>query len=58
VLIHILTNKYDEAFKLIYNLADQGGELWALRYNLTVPLAQWLAMTDTRNVKRWQIGKV
>jgi histidyl-tRNA synthetase len=58
VLKYILTNRYGEDFKLIYNLADQGGELCALCYNLTVPLAQGLAMTDTRNVKRWQIGKV
>jgi hypothetical protein len=31
-----LTGKYGEDSKLIYDLADQGGELLALRYDLTV----------------------
>ena len=31
-----LTNKYGEDSKLIYDLQDQGGELLALRYDLTV----------------------
>jgi hypothetical protein len=57
-LKHNLNNKYGEDSKLIYDLVDQGGELCALRYNLTVLLAQWLAMTGTRNVKRWQIAKI
>jgi histidyl-tRNA synthetase len=29
--------RYGEDSKLIYDLADQGGELLALRYDLTVP---------------------
>ena len=31
-----LEGKYGEDSKLIYNLADQGGELLSLRYDLTV----------------------
>ena len=31
-----LTGKYGEDSKLIYDLADQGGEILALRYDLTV----------------------
>jgi len=32
----VLTGKYGEDSKLIYDLADQGGEICALRYDLTV----------------------
>ena len=35
-LKEILTGKYGEDSKLIYDLADQGGESCALRYDLTV----------------------
>jgi histidyl-tRNA synthetase len=38
-----LTNKYGEDSKLIYDLQDQGGELLALRYDLTVPFARYVA---------------
>jgi len=31
-----LTGKYGDDAKLIYDLKDQGGELLALRYDLTV----------------------
>jgi histidyl-tRNA synthetase len=54
----ILTDKYGEDSKLIYDLEDQGGELCALRYDLTVPFARWLAMSNMRQIKRFQIGKV
>jgi histidyl-tRNA synthetase len=54
----LLTDKYGEDSKLIYDLKDQDGELCALRYDLTVPFARWLAMNNTRNIKRFQIGKV
>jgi histidyl-tRNA synthetase len=54
----ILTDKYGEDAKLIYDLEDQGGELCALRYDLTVPFARWLATSNTRQIKRFQIGKV
>lgn len=35
-----LTGKYGEDTKLIYELQDQGGELLALRYDLTVSCAR------------------
>ncbi|KAJ4366876.1 Cytoplasmic and mitochondrial histidine tRNA synthetase [Neocucurbitaria cava] len=54
----ILTDKYGEDAKLIYDLMDQGGELCALRYDFTVPFARWLAMSGVRQIKRYQIGKV
>jgi len=56
----ILTGKYGEDSKLIYNLSDQGGELCALRYDLTVPFARFLAATGStfQNMKRYHIGKV
>lgn len=55
----ILSEKYGEDSKLIYNLEDQGGELCSLRYDLTVPFARWLAMhSDVRQIKRYQIAKV
>lgn len=54
----ILTNKYGEDSKLIYDLKDQGGEICALRYDLTVPFARYLACGKIRRMKRYQIGKV
>ena len=36
VLQETLTGKYGEDSKLIYDLADQGGEIASLRYDLTV----------------------
>lgn len=54
-----LTGKYgEEGSKLIYNIADQGGELLSLRYDLTVPFARYVAMNRLNNWKRFQIGKV
>lgn len=37
-LKEVLTGKYGEDSKLIYDLQDQGGELCSLRYDLTVSL--------------------
>lgn len=62
----VLTDKYGEDAKLIFDLQDQGGEQLALRYDHTVPLARWLAMTRGTGGgegsgiggKIWQIGKV
>lgn len=54
----ILTSKYGEDSKLIYDLQDQLGELLSLRYDLTVPFARHLAMNRITNIKRYQIGKV
>ena len=53
-----LTGKYGEDSKLIYDLADQGGELLALRYDLTVPFARFLALNSVGNIKRFHIGNV
>ncbi|NXL49355.1 SYHC protein, partial [Podilymbus podiceps] len=53
-----LTGKYGEDSKLIYELQDQGGELLALRYDLTVPFARYLAMNRITNMKRYHVAKV
>jgi len=53
-----LTGKYGEDSKLIYDLADQGGEILALRYDLTVPFARFLATYKIENIKRYHIAKV
>src|SRR5436190_1234280 len=58
-LKEILAGKYGEDSKLIYDLADQGGEICSLRYDLTVPFARWLAMNrEIQNLKRYHIAKV
>ncbi|TPP61659.1 Histidyl-tRNA synthetase [Fasciola gigantica] len=54
----VLTGKYGEDSKLIYDLKDQGGELLSLRYDLTVPFARHVAMHKIKAIKRYQIGKV
>ena len=54
----MLTGKYGEDSKLIYDLDNQGGELLSLRYDLTVPFARYLAMNKITNIKRYQIAKV
>jgi len=55
----ILAGKYGEDSKLIYDLADQGGEICSLRYDLTVPFARWLAMNqNVSSIKRYHIAKV
>ncbi|KAL5174610.1 Histidine--tRNA ligase, cytoplasmic [Glycine soja] len=53
-----LMGKYGEDSKLIYDLADQGGELLSLRYDLTVPFARFVAMNGLVSFKRYQIAKV
>lgn len=57
-LKEVLTGKYGEDSKLIYDLADQGGELLSLRYDLTVPFARFLAMNSVGNIKRYHMAKV
>lgn len=57
-LKEVLMGKYGEDSKLIYDLADQGGELLSLRYDLTVPFARFLAMNTVGNIKRYHIAKV
>lgn len=53
-----LLGKYGEDSKLIYDLKDQGGEQLSLRYDLTVPLARYIATSGLDHLKRYQIGKV
>jgi histidyl-tRNA synthetase len=53
-----LCGKYGEDSKLIYDLADQGGELLALRYDLTVPFARFLSSNPVGNIKRYHIARV
>nr|XP_031361924.1 histidine--tRNA ligase, cytoplasmic [Lonchura striata domestica] len=53
-----LLGKYGEESKLIYELQDQGGELLALRYDLTVPFARYLAMNKITKMKRYHVAKV
>ena len=58
-LREILAGKYGEDSKLIYDLADQGGEICSLRYDLTVPFARYLAMNaQIQNIKRYHLAKV
>ncbi|XP_076303505.1 histidine--tRNA ligase isoform X2 [Lasioglossum baleicum] len=57
-LKEVLTGKYGEDSKLIYDLKDQGGEILALRYDLTVPFARYLAMGKISSIKRYHIAKV
>ncbi|XP_068970546.1 histidine--tRNA ligase, cytoplasmic isoform X1 [Bombus flavifrons] len=54
----VLTGKYGEDSKLIYDLKDQGGEILSLRYDLTVPFARYLAMGKISSIKRYHIAKV
>ena len=53
-----LMGKYGEDSKLIYDLADQGGEILSLRYDLTVPFARHVAVHGISNIKRYHIAKV
>uniref|UniRef100_A0A914XL36 histidine--tRNA ligase n=1 Tax=Plectus sambesii TaxID=2011161 RepID=A0A914XL36_9BILA len=55
----VLLGKYgEEGGKLVFDLADQGGELLSMRYDLTVPFARYLAMNKVAKMKRYQIAKV
>jgi histidyl-tRNA synthetase len=57
-----LLGKYGEEEKLIYQFKDRGGRELALRYDLTVPLARYVANNLDVIVKgafsRYQIGQV
>merc|ERR1712186_147455 len=57
-LKEVLTGKYGEDSKLIYNLEDQGGEILSLRYDLTVPFARYCGMNGIDQIKRYHIAKV
>jgi histidyl-tRNA synthetase len=54
-----LMGKYGEDSKLIYDLADQGGEILSLRYDLTIPFVRYLTTNNTKQkMKRYHIAKV
>jgi histidyl-tRNA synthetase len=56
-----LLGKYGEEEKLIYQFTDRGGRKLALRYDLTVPLARFVANNLgllTPSFSRYQIGSV
>eukprot|EP01095_Lingulamoeba_sp_RSL-Kostka_P006110 TRINITY_DN1890_c0_g1_i1.p1 TRINITY_DN1890_c0_g1~~TRINITY_DN1890_c0_g1_i1.p1 ORF type:complete len:644 (-),score=280.47 TRINITY_DN1890_c0_g1_i1:113-2044(-) len=58
-LTNILTEKYGEDEKLIFNLEDQGGQICSLRYDLTVPFARFMGSNSSiQQIKRYQIGRV
>lgn len=57
----ILSGKYGEEEKLIYNFEDRGGRKVALRYDHTVPLARAIAQHQNQiklPFKRYEIAKV
>lgn len=56
-----LSGKYGEEEKLIYKFTDRGERELALRYDLTVPLARFVANNQnllTPTFSRYQIGQV
>ena len=54
-----LKGKYGEEERLIYEFADRGGRQLALRYDLTVPLARYVATYNPQlPFRRYQIGQV
>lgn len=57
-LREILTNKYGDDSKLIYNLEDQGGDICSLRYDLTVPFSRYLCTNRIQKMRRYQIANV
>ncbi len=55
-----LTGKYGEEERLIYKFTDRGDRELALRYDLTVPLARYVAANPSLKMpfRRYQIGQV
>lgn len=54
-----LKGKYGEEEKLIYEFTDRGGRKLALRYDLTIPLARYVATYNpSLPFRRYQIGQV
>lgn len=55
----ILKGKYGEQERLIYEFKDRGGRELALRYDLTVPLARYVATYNPKlPFRRYQTGQV
>ncbi|KKS00390.1 MAG: Histidyl-tRNA synthetase [Candidatus Curtissbacteria bacterium GW2011_GWC2_41_21] len=54
-----LKGKYGEEERLIYEFKDRGGRDLALRYDLTVPVARYVATNNPPlPFRRYQIGQV
>lgn len=54
-----LKGKYGEEERLIYEFTDRGGRKLALRYDLTVPLARYVATYNpSLPFRRYQVGQV
>lgn len=53
-----LVGQYGDNDKLIYELLDQGGVELAMRYDLTVPFARYVASNNISEMKRFHIAKV
>ena len=56
-LKEVLLGSYGEDEKLIFDLAEQGGESCALRYDLTVPFSRFVAQNNVKQIKKYQIGE-
>lgn len=58
--LDVLLGKFGEEAdnKLIYKLADEGGEILGLRYDLTVPFVRYVKENNVKNMRRYSIGKV
>lgn len=56
----VLTNKYGEEEKLIFNIENykEDGELISLRYDMTIPLVRHVLCNGIKKMKRYSIGKV
>lgn len=56
----VLLGKYGEEAetKLIYRLADEGGEPLSLRYDLTIPFTRYIRESGIKQMRRYSIGKV
>lgn len=54
----ILTGKYGDAEKLIFELNDQGGAKLCVRYDNTVPLARYVNQYNCKTLKRYVIADV
>jgi histidyl-tRNA synthetase len=58
-LYSLVQNLYGEEFnKLVYELDDSNNDKLILRYDLTVPLARYVAMNSLKLFRRFQYSKV
>lgn len=53
-----ISNLYGEFNKKVFEVNDFSGEKLMLRYDLTVPLARYVANNGLQNFRRYHIGKV